>query len=76
MDKVTKAHYRYVRKHLESKDKDTQASIRRILKERAKNIQHSKTSATRYGAAHFSAVVFGLQLALSEFGIDIKRYEG
>lgn len=74
MDKITKAHYRFIRQTLESKDKDTQSGIRRILRERAKYIKLHKSLAATHVKSHVESTIFGLQLALSELGIDIKRY--
>lgn len=77
MDKITKAHYRFVRQNLESKDKDTQASVRRILKERGILISKSKMKHFSASIAmHYTSKINGIDFALSELGIDIKRYGG
>ena len=76
MDKITKAHYRFVRQALESKDKETRTALRKIIKGRAVYIKEMKKHKSSAIQAHFLSVIFGLQTALSELGIDIKRYEG
>lgn len=77
MDKITKAHYRYVRQNLESMNEETRECVKNILKLRADCIKNSKLKGnTAEIKNHYSSVVIGLQWALSELGIDIKRYGG
>lgn len=74
MDKIKKARYKFVRQTLESKDKDTQEGIRRILKHRAICIvEYKKTKSLKQ---HYFGLICGYEDALSELGIDIKRYGG